>query len=394
MISGYAGMFFFSTIAHSPVEICGAIVLAAWILSGRFVKETEAWLASPLALPVIGMSLFPWLGLLYTKAPADGLGIAASGYHWLYCIPLAGILRERKQGDLFIKLFLAGLFINTLLSFLQIAHIFPLRYGTPSGFLGISSAWITYTLLLTSGICITSFYFRHAGSRKLRLGYGLLMLLYFLTIGFVGGRSGYVAFILLSPLLVYNLVGGRHLVRIVILSTLAIFVLFTFPVVQGRFAQVRKDLLLYAQGDVNTSLGLRLRMWAIALNEIKSHPVAGIGTNSFKDSWEKNKQDRSLPFFDHPHNSFLYMLVSFGIPGLIVFCWLLFVMLKKGWGSFGSPLGFSLFVFTLIFITGSLTDTQLIVFPTTILFILFSGIAASFEDTEAVRKKTALRGAA
>lgn len=220
------------------------------------------------------------------------------------------------------------------------------------------------------------------------------MLLYFLTIGFVGGRSGYLAFILLSPLLVYNLIGGRHLGRIVILSTLAISVLFTFPVVQGRFAQVRKDLLLYAQGDVNTSLGLRLHMWAIAFNEIKSHPVAGIGTNSFKDSWEKNKQDRSLPFFDHPHNSFLYMLVSFGIPGLIVFCRLLFVMLKKGWGAFGSPLGFSLFVFTLIFITGSLTDTQLIVFPTTILFILFSGIAASFEDTEAVRKKTALRGAA
>ncbi len=393
MMSGYAGMFFFSTIAHSPVEICGAIILAVWILSGRFVKETGAWLASPPAWAVIGMTLLPWLGLLYTAAPVDGLGIAASGYRWLYCIPLAGIVRERKQSDLFIKLFLAGLLMNTLLSFLQIAGVFPLRYGTPSGFLGISSPWITYTLLLTSGICIASFYFKHATGKKARLAYAFLMLQYFITIGFVGGRSGYVAFILMSPLLVYNLINGKYLGRIIIFSALAIAVLFTFPVVQERFAHIRKDMVLYSQGDINTSLGLRLHMWAIALNEIKSHPVAGIGTNSFKELWENNKQGKSLPFFDHPHNSFLYMLVSFGIPGLIVFCRLLFLMLKKGLGAFGAPSGFSLFVFTVIFIIGSLTDTQLIVFPTTILFILFSGIAASLNNSEAACQRTAVKGA-
>ncbi len=153
-------------------------------------------------------------------------------------------------------------------------------------------------------------------------------------------------------------------------------------------------MALYEQGNVNTSIGLRLHMWTIAVNEIKSHPIAGTGTNSFKYLWENNKQDRSLPSYDHPHNSFLYMLLSFGAPGLIVFCWLLFVMLKKGLGAFWSPLGFSLFVFTMVFIIGSLTDTQLIVFPTMILFILFSGIAAGIEDREAVRQNAAMKGAA
>ncbi len=392
MTSGYAGMFFFSTIANSPVEICGAIVLAAWILSGKFLGEVKLWLKSELALPVIGMVLLPWVGLLRAESPSAGLSMAVRGYYWLYSIALVGILR--KQSDLFIKLFLAGLFVNTLLSFLQIVHILPLRYGTPSGLLGISSPWITYTLLLAAGICIASFYFRHAAGRKAKLAYAILMLQYFITIGFVGGRSGYVAFILLSPLFVYNLIGGKYVGRIIIASAIAISVLLTFPVVQGRFAEVRKDMALYEQGNVNTSIGLRLHMWTIAVNEIKSHPMAGTGTNSFKYLWENNKQDRSLPSYDHPHNSFLYMLLSFGAPGLIVFCWLLFVMLKKGLGTFWSPLGFSLFVFTMVFIIGSLTDTQLIVFPTMILFILFSGIAAGIEDTEAVRQNAAVKGAA
>ncbi len=376
---GYSGIFLFSTIANSPVEILGALVLAAWILSGRFLADTKVWLKSATALPVTGMVLLPWIGLLYTPSPAGGLSTAVRGYYWLYPIALAQLMEYERSPDLFVNLLLAGLFMNSVASFLQVAHFLPLRYGTPSGFLGISSPWITYTLLLTLGICIASFYFRKAVGKKAKIIYALLMIQFFVAIGFVGGRSGYVAFILLAPLLVYNLTGRKHLGRIIILSTLMVAALFTFPVVQSRFSQARTDLVLYTQGNVNTSVGLRLHMWTIAFAEIRSHPLSGIGTSGFKRIWEQDKKDRSLPVYDHPHNSFLYMLVSFGIPGLAVFCWLLFVMLKAGWKAFDSVMGFSLFVFTLIFVIGSLTDTQLLVFPTAILLILFSGVAAALE---------------
>jgi len=376
LLIGYSGMFFFSMIANSPVEICGALILAVWILSGRCLPDTKTWLKSAPAIPVIGLVLLPWIGLLYTPSPQDGLRIAVRGYYWLYSIAIIGVLNSRKSADLFIHMFLAGLFLNTLSSFLQIVHVLPLKYGTPSGFLGISSPWISYTLLLTAGICIASFYLRQANSYKERTAYSFLMLVYFIIIGFVGGRSGYVAFILLSPLIVYNLIGRKHLGRIIIFSTLIVSILFTFPVVQTRFTQVKNELILYSQGNVNTSVGLRLNMWIVTFNEIKSHPLLGIGTSGFENIWEHNKQDKSLLTFDHPHNSFLYMLVSFGLPGLAVLCWLLFAMLKAGGRALDSALGFSLFIFTLTFIIGSFTDTQLLVFPTMILFILFSGFAA------------------
>ena len=377
-------MFFLCAVSHSAVEICGALVLAVWVFTGRFLRETRSWLASPPALPVLGMLLLPWLGLLYTSSPADGLSVAARGYHWLYCIPLAAIMREKRAAEILVRLFLAGISLNSLFSLLQLAGAAPMKYGSPSGLLGISSPWITYSLLLTAAIYIASFFFRRAGSAGERSLYLFLMLLYFVTIGFVGGRSGYLAFILLSPLLVYNLIGGRHMARLLVLSAALVGVLFMFPVVQSRFAAIRSDLATFAQGDVNTSVGLRLHMWSVACNEIKEHPFTGLGTEGFRDAWELRKKGSRLPVFDHPHNSFLYVAVSYGLGGLAVFCWLIAVMLLQGIRASASPAGFSLLIFTLVFVIGSLTDTQLLVFPTMLLFILSAGVSgAGLPATEA-----------
>ena len=166
---------------------------------------------------------------------------------------------------------------------------------------------------------------------------------------------------------------------IVVFSVLAVSILFTFPIVQSRFAAVEKDISLYEQGNINTSVGLRFHMWKIAISEIKKNPLLGIGTAGFRKLWEMNKGDRSLPFFDHPHNSFLYVLVSFGVTGLIALCWLLFVMLQKGWNGRDTPLGFALFAFTLVLTLGSFTDTQILPFPTAMAFTLFAGVAGAID---------------
>ncbi|HXX58166.1 MAG TPA: O-antigen ligase family protein [Thermodesulfovibrionales bacterium] len=370
-------MFFFVPLAHSPVEICGGLVLAAWILSGKFLTDTRMWLSSETALPVLFLILLPWIGLAYSPMPSDGLHVASKGYYWLYAIGMVSVLGEQKHPDFVIKMFLAGLALSSVVSALQVLGLVRLRYGTPSGLLGISSPWITYSLLLTVGILIASFYFQKAQGRKGRYLSLFMMLLYFGTIGFVGGRSGYLAFIILSPLLVYNIIGRRHILRILLLSLLAVALLFTFPVVRTRFGEIKKDIERYEQGDISTSIGLRLHMWGIALTEIKKNPVFGIGTEGFKKSWEVNKQDPALPFHAHPHNSFLYMMVSYGLGGLIAFCWLLVVMLRKGWKNREIPLGFALLSFTLVLIIGSLTDTQILPFPTATAYVLFAGIAGA-----------------
>jgi O-antigen ligase len=379
--TGYLGMFFFLPIATSPTVICGVFVLGVWIISGKFLRDITTWQNSKIVLPVIILIVLPWTGLMYTPLPADGFPVALKTHYWLYAIAIAPVITPRRQPDLIIKMFLLGLSLNSAISILQFAGLVHLKKGLATGLLGGSSAHIPYSLLLTIGILIASFYFLKAQSKRERLLYVSAMIQYVATIGFTGGRSGYVALIVLSPFIVYNIIGQQHLVKILIVSVIAVSFLFSFPVVQSRFLKAKEDIVLYTQGNVNTSIGLRFHMWEIALSEIKKNPILGIGTAGFKKSWELHKKDPSLPFYDHPHNSFLYMMVSFGIVGLVAFCTLLFVMLKRGWKCRDSALGFAVFTFTTVFIVGSLTDTQVLPFATAIALPLFTGVSEALHVT-------------
>jgi O-antigen ligase len=377
--AGYSGMFFFLPVATSPAVICGVAVLAVWVLSGRFLRDMGLWCRSDIALPVMLIVVLPWVGLLYTPSPEDGFPVAMKSHYWLYAVALAPLLSSRRRPDLPVKMFLAGLSLNSLISLFQFGGVVPLKKGLATGLLGGSSAHIAYSLLLATGILMVSFYFSRAQQQRGRILYGTLMFQYVLTIGFTGGRSGYVALIILSPLVVYNLIRQRHIGKMLIVSGVAVSLLFAFPVVRSRFMQAKEDIMLYGQGTVNTSLGLRLHMWEIAFSEIKRHPLSGIGTAGFRQSWEIHKKDPSLPFIDHPHNSFLYMIVSFGVLGLVAFCWLLFVVLKRGWKGRDSPLGFAVFAFTAVFTIGSFTDTQVLPFATALAFPLFTGMSEAVE---------------
>jgi O-antigen ligase len=373
--TGYSGMFFFLPVATTPTVICGVFVLTVWIFSFKFLRDIKTWRNSEIKIPVIILIALPWIGLIYTPVPAYGLPIAIKTYYWFYALAIVSILTVQRQPDQIIKMFLLGLSFNSAISILQFAGIVPLKKGLTAGLLGGSSAHITYSLLLVMGILMGSFYFLKAQSRKERFLYIFLMIQYFITIAFTEGRSGYIAFIVLSPILVYNLIGQKHIVKILIFSIVGISLLIASPIVRSRFLKAENDVVQYREGYINTSIGLRFHMWEIALSEIKNNPIFGIGTAGFRKSWEVHKKDPSLGFYDHPHNSFLYMMVSFGISGLIAFCWLLFVMLKKGWQGRNSDLGFAVLAFTTVFIIGSLTNTQVLPFATAVALPLFAGMS-------------------
>lgn len=377
LMAGYSGMFFSLPLATTPTVLCGIFVLVVWILSGKFPGSLKAFYKSDLMLPVSILVVLPWLGLLYSPVPSHGLPIALKTYYWLYAIALAALPYKEKQADLIIRLFLAGLSVNSVISVLQFSGIVPLKKGEATGLLGGSSPHIAYSLLLTTGIILASFYVLKSESKRERLLYAVLMLQYLIPLGYIGGRSGYVALILLFPFVVYNILGRRHILKILAASLIATSLLFFSPVMRARFVEVKDDIANYRLGNINTSIGLRFHMWEIAVSEIKRNPLTGIGTGGFRKSWENNKEDPLLPFFAHPHNSFLHMMVSYGIVGLTGFCYLLWLMLRNGWRGRHSILGFSVFAFTAVFIIGSLTDTQALTFTTAVAFSLFAGLSGA-----------------
>lgn len=374
--AGFLGMVFFIPIYTSPVFICGAFVLAVWIISGTFLKDAKLWLRSEFKIPVALLMLLPWAGLIYTPALQEGMSIALKTYYWLFSVAIITAVRTRKKADSVLKMFLAGLSLNSAISIFQFLGLIPPKDGNITGLFSGSSPWIAFSLLLAAGTLIAAFYFLHEQSKK-RFLYIILIAQFLFTIGFIGGRSGYLSVIVLSPLLFYKLIRQSGITKIIILGTVALSLLLSLPLIKPRIMKVREDILLYRQGNINTSVGLRLHMWEISLSEIKNNPLLGAGTGGFKRSWELYKRNPALPFFDHPHNSFLYMMLSFGLPGLIAFCWLLLLMLKKGWRHRDSAPGFSVFAFTVVFIIGSLTDTQVLPTATAIALPIFAGISGA-----------------
>lgn len=93
------------------------------------------------------------------------------------------------------------------------------------------------------------------------------------------------------------------------------------PTVVGRFAQAQQDLQDYSRGQVETSMGMRLVMWRVALDMLPAVPLQGVGRAGFHEKLvELAKQGKIIPRmteFRHTHNELLDAYVSGGAIKLL-----------------------------------------------------------------------------
>jgi len=382
MFLGFCGTFFFIPIATSPAVIMGLLTLSLWIFSGKFIKDRHLWLKQKWFFPVLLFMALPWIGLLYTNNIKTGLDFAAKSYYWLYAFAIASLSYKKYPAKTMINVFLLGLFFTVVVCITQFAGIIPQAKENQFGFINP----ITYILFLVFGMLLLSFYFRKAQKVKHKILCGVGILLYFLNIFlFIGtpGRTGYLTFILMTPLIVYNLLGQKHIFKITTIGFLIIVILFLSPIVQDILTDTRVHIKMYYQGNPNTSVGLRLHMWKGAIKIFLENPIIGVGTGGYQSAMKKYNSSLLSPDFQgfsQPHNSFLHMAVNFGTVGIISLCWIFFVFLKAGWEHKNNLIGFSILSFGIVVLIGSLTDTQILQVHTGILFAFFTGLQKALDE--------------
>jgi O-antigen ligase len=64
--------------------------------------------------------------------------------------------------------------------------------------------------------------------------------------------------------------------------------------------------------------------------------------------------------FSHPHNSYLYIAVSYGLAGMVLYGWLLVVTVKRAWRTREQLSGYSILAVLSVLMIGSLTDTLIL----------------------------------
>lgn len=374
MLWGFCGTFFFIPIATSPAVIVGTITLALWLFSGRFIKDRQKWFNQSWTKPVVVFMLLPWIGLLWTNDIQMGVDIAQKSYYWFYAFAIASLSYQTYTSKVFVNSFLVGLTVSVIITFLQYTGFVPRPKGCISGFMG----HITFSLLLVFGLLLLSYYYKTNPNKKQRLHIIGLMIAFFFSLSIGIGRIGHLAFIILSPLIFYNIFRGKHFFKSAILVVLGAMitgvVLFLTPTVKNRINDAISNINSYEEGNKNTSVGLRLYMWDGAIKIFLQNPILGVGTGGYQKALRKYKDDPTLPDCSQPHNSFLYMAVSFGIIGLFSLLWLFLVFLKKGWQVRHTIAGFTILSFGFVLLIGSLTDTQILSSATGKMFALLTGI--------------------
>lgn len=372
LLLGTAGLtLFLLPVATSPAVIAGGLALLVWLGSGQWIRDARNYVRQMWFWPVALMILLPWVGMLYSSDLSEGLRLAQKSYLWLFAFVGASAFRTPQARRLGIWCFLAGLTLTAGASVLQTIGIIPLH----SGYLRTGAmSHIIVSLFYTVGIATLSFVYTEHNYWKCKVIDISLILLMMFGLVVSLGRSGALALVLLMPLIALNLVGRRHLLRAAIATVILIAALIMTPPVQLRIEQASNDISrMLSQGDHSGDVSIRFHMYSSALEIITQHPIYGVGTGDVKQAMEPFRTEGIAPI-DHPHNSVLYMGVSYGVAGMLALCWLWVVMLAQGYRSMRSLAGFFVMTTATVFIIGSLTDTLVLSFATANLLAISCGL--------------------
>ncbi len=168
----------------------------------------------------------------------------------------------------------------------------------------------------------------------LRVVYGVLSLLFLVTLLLTQSRGGIIAFIL--ALIIYFIFAKGNDRKISALGVVGIIIVFAvvvvakknvfLPVFKGLWGRV-SALLAFLHGKYNASLGNRENMLKDSFKILKEHPIFGTGNGTYQYVYMKY---RSVYFFSKfPHSIFFQVLDEMGIIGAAAFLYVLYDLTRK-----------------------------------------------------------------
>lgn len=377
--------FFSLPLGTAPATIAGGLSIAIWLFSGLALEKRFLYL-SAYWWPVFALMVLPWLGMLYTPDETGiGLDYAEKTYYWLFGFSVAVISFRRFPAARLVQAFMLGLGINVCFAILQMVS---LLHDKNSQHRGLGPDYSTLSAYLIVGIMMAVFFLSRERRIKIKLVLVGSIGLYFFHLVILQSRASYVAFVLLVPLMGYSFFKTDKIVKTVALCLLIPGLMMLSPIVRERIDLSIQQLVYHFNTDDETAWGNRYStqqdrfyMWNGALKIIKNHPLIGVGTGGYQTVLKAMDSDSTAPMIAHPHNNFLYMAVSFGAVGVIVFLWFLVVTIGNGWRRRHTPQGYMLLSVILVMVASGLFNTQILDVGTAFLISLSVGLQASFHDT-------------
>ena len=138
------------------------------------------------------------------------------------------------------------------------------------------------------------------------------------------GRSGYLAFMVVTIYFGYLLFREKHYKILSLVLFLSSTLLLTSPLVRDRIELGIKEMQHHADSasiEAN-SIGDRMTIWKNTIELIQDRPLLGFGTGSFEEAYSEKIKDNpewEKQLKHDPHNQFLKIWAEMGMLGLMVF---------------------------------------------------------------------------
>jgi len=328
--------------------ICGATIgpFSAAVMSVTCILMALSWLASGRAISLLktslsqvvgkALALFLFtlaLGVIYSAADLNqSLSTLWSWRKFVFLFILLGIFNSLYWKERFITLFIYGMSLALLLSYLAWFEIVPSR----KGFLGIIATNYTVqsmSFIVATICCIAQI---PQASNRSKIIYMTLTLLFSINILYISeSRTGYLALftgVLTASLLSFSRKKAPYI--LIALPLLLIITLLSSSNLQDRVQKGVNEFQSYQNSPNLTSIGVRVVFAENTIELIKKKAILGYGTGAFSHAYTQqvaNKYGdwRSGTTTD-PHNQFLFILTENGIIGLLAFLCFIFISIRQG----------------------------------------------------------------
>ncbi|KQA17172.1 O-antigen ligase family protein [Vibrio metoecus] len=171
------------------------------------------------------------------------------------------------------------------------------------------------------------------------------------------------------------------ILSIILLS--GVFYTIFQPKINARIVQTQNEIALIKQGNLTSSIGIRLDLWMYGVDIIAQNPFFGVGDSDLRDSLSR-MTNRGAAIQPHLHNQYLDFLARYGIVGtLVIFLFCLALVLNfnnSGFEYIGNPLVNSMLV---MLIFAGLTDVPLHHTHIIYLLTILCGLLIRFSERNA-----------
>ena len=287
----------------------GALLLT-WIVK-LAIKRKIDFTPTSLDYPILFFLIIGFASVVinWTNLYQAGKGVS-NLWEWFFAFYIAvHLIKTKKQLKRFISVWMASTILVTLYGIYQ--YITSPSHFVHSFF--TLNSYLAQYLILIIPLILSLFLFEKVKKEKIFLG--VIFFLTFILLIFTLERGAWLGIIFGLLTMGIILRDKRILIGLPLLLVLAFF----------AFSPFKARAISIVKPSQNLE---RIYCWKSSFRMIKEHPLAGVGLGNFRYVYPNYMLPGAKEYLLHAHNVFLQIAVEMGIPGLLVFLWLLFLFFK------------------------------------------------------------------